>query len=329
MCRAGRSITLTLLTERYGQMKQERPHDPASYNSSRAKPAYSAPAVLAPDGSWDFGPPTPEHCGRDAIASSVDAPWKLPLARAAGSHTQDEARHVDNEAHLLPFCSVHQYYGSGGSSGGSVPLISTMARSSVKVVSPYSRPRDGGVTDESGTGIPRRFSRGRCVEGAVPGGSVNEISRWHSSNSVSSSNLSSNDEPVSDRAKTSAVQLVVAPVLARMLGAHQDKQIQKAIAQLKLAFDNLDRQKPCLSRDLLTQMFDFVVRSQNPAVVSLMPRSVSFLGSTSALPSDAAQHSAGTHKAPPPGWPPHLPPTSSCLLRYGPHLDDKAAVPSE
>ena len=34
---------------------------------------------------------------------------------------------------------------------------------------------------------------------------------------------------------------MVTPVLARMLGAHQDKQVQKALAQLKLAFDNLER----------------------------------------------------------------------------------------
>lgn len=38
-------------------------------------------------------------------------------------------------------------------------------------------------------------------------------------------------------------------------------QVQKAIAQLKLAFDNLEKQRPALSRDLLSQMFELIVRS--------------------------------------------------------------------
>ena len=39
-----------------------------------------------------------------------------------------------------------------------------------------------------------------------------------------------------------------------MLGVHQDKHVQKALAQLKLAFDNLERLRPAISRDLVTQV---------------------------------------------------------------------------
>jgi hypothetical protein len=67
------------------------------------------------------------------------------------------------------------------------------------------------------------------------------------------------------------VQLVVAPVLARQLGLHQSKQVQKALAQLKLAFDNLERLRPSISETVLTQMFELVVASKNPRVAALMP----------------------------------------------------------
>jgi hypothetical protein len=40
-----------------------------------------------------------------------------------------------------------------------------------------------------------------------------------------------------------------------MLGAHQDKQVQKALAQLKLAFDHLERLRPSISREVRSQMF--------------------------------------------------------------------------
>ena len=67
---------------------------------------------------------------------------------------------------------------------------------------------------------------------------------------------------------------VVAPVLAKMVGANQDKQVQKAIAQLKLAFDNLEKQTPGLSREMVGQMFELIVASKHPEVASLMPPSV-------------------------------------------------------
>ena len=81
-------------------------------------------------------------------------------------------------------------------------------------------------------------------------------------------------------------------------------QVQKAIAQLKLAFDNLDRQKESLSRDLLVQMFEFVRSSTDPAVKSLMPPAAAELASIA-----VASRVQPTHKPPPPGWPPHLPPS--------------------
>ena len=59
-------------------------------------------------------------------------------------------------------------------------------------------------------------------------------------------------------AQDSCVPLVVAPVLARMLRVHHDKQTQKALAQLKFAFDNLERLQPSISREVLTQMFELV-----------------------------------------------------------------------
>ena len=73
--------------------------------------------------------------------------------------------------------------------------------------------------------------------------------------------------------------------------------MQKAIAQLKLAFDNLEKQQPALSRDVLTQMFDLIVSSRNPDVTSLMPPSVA----TALLTSTAQPPSL------PDGWP--LPPS--------------------
>ena len=117
------------------------------------------------------------------------------------------------------------------------------------------------------------------------------------------------------RETQSCVPLVVAPVLARMLGhpdIQRDKQVQKALAQLKLAFDNLDKLRPGVSREVVTQMFELVVNSKNPAVNSLMPPTVAALASLSlhdqqqqaaaiATPGLAPHH----HRAAPPdGHPP-------------------------
>ena len=90
------------------------------------------------------------------------------------------------------------------------------------------------------------------------------------------------------------------------------KRLQKALAQLKLAFDNLDKLRPGVSREVVTQMFELVVNSKNPAVNSLMPPTVAALASLSlhdqqqqaaaiATPGLAPHH----HRAAPPdGHPP-------------------------
>ena len=75
-----------------------------------------------------------------------------------------------------------------------------------------------------------------------------------------------------------------------MLGAHQDKQVQKALAQLKLAFDHLERLRPSISREVLSQMFELVVSSKNPSVSSLMPPSVAALAALSAPPPPTQDH---------------------------------------
>jgi len=79
-------------------------------------------------------------------------------------------------------------------------------------------------------------------------------------------------------------------------------QVQKAIAQLKLAFDNLEKQKPALSRDMLTQMFELVACSKNPEVASLMPPSIAAL--VSSAPSSFASSGTVNQRQLPPGWPP-------------------------
>jgi len=58
---------------------------------------------------------------------------------------------------------------------------------------------------------------------------------------------------------------------------HRDKAVQKALAQLKLAFDHLEKLRPSISRDVLMQMFELVVSSKNPHVSSLMPPAVAAL----------------------------------------------------
>ena len=91
-----------------------------------------------------------------------------------------------------------------------------------------------------------------------------------------------------------------------------EKSWSRSLAQLKLAFDNLDKLRPGVSREVVTQMFELVVNSKNPAVNSLMPPTVAALASLSlhdqqqqaaaiATPGLAPHH----HRAAPPdGHPP-------------------------
>ena len=95
----------------------------------------------------------------------------------------------------------------------------------------------------------------------------------------------------------SVVPLVVAPVLARMLGVCHDKQVQKALAQLKLAFDNLERLRPAISRDLISSMFEMAVSSKNPAVNSLMPDRVAALVAQQKQQQQQLKHASGTSRS--------------------------------
>ena len=124
--------------------------------------------------------------------------------------------------------------------------------------------------------------------------------------------------------------LVVAPVLARMLGhpdIQRDKQVQKALAQLKLAFDNLDKLRPGVSREVVTQMFELVVNSQNPAVNSLMPPTVAALASLSLHDQQQQAASIAT-----PGLAPHhhraAPPTATRLPPDGMNNNALCSVPA-
>ena len=69
---------LTSLVDRYERFRSEHPRPPSAYNPSRAKAAYSAPAVLNNDGSWDFGP-------EDGSSGSTDRGWDFgELHRSGG-----------------------------------------------------------------------------------------------------------------------------------------------------------------------------------------------------------------------------------------------------
>ena len=292
--RAARKTTsLTPLVERYEHMRADRPGEPATYNARRAKPAYSAPAVLAPDGSWDFGP-TPDS-GWD-VAGGGGAPF-APLATAAAA------------ASGAPRSGESRDAGAAGpvAQSGDLPNMPPPLPADVAPIGQQQQLR--WQHDEHG----REGHNQQPLSLRRHGSDHGSLRSRHSSSSHSSSHSSrglagdaGSGTPRSGDAASSAscVPLVVAPVLARMLGVHQDKQVQKAIAQLKLAFDNLEKQRPALSRDMLTQMFELVASSRNPDVASLMPPSVVALVNSSA----SSSSSSSTHQGPlPPGWPPTAP----------------------
>mmetsp|Transcript_2815 Transcript_2815/g.7878 ORF Transcript_2815/g.7878 Transcript_2815/m.7878 type:complete len:568 (+) Transcript_2815:150-1853(+) len=301
--------SLTALVERYERLRADRPGEPASYNTRRAKPAYSAPAVLAPDGSWDFGP-SPSS-GWEMSCSGTPSASPLAAAAAAASGIQQLTAAVSS----LPM--------PGSDGTGTTQLQQPDAcdglpnarqrshQSSPHPNSPHSGlpPAPGGADPATVQQQHLRWQYGeQQAHAQLPlrrHGSGSLRSR-HSSGSHSSRHASKDARSsprASDAEGTSCVPLVVAPVLARMLGVHQDTQVQKAIAQLKLAFDNLEKQRPGLSRDMLTQMFDLVVSSRNPEVASLMPPAVAALVSSS-----SSSSSSSAQQGPlPPGWPPAVP----------------------
>ncbi len=229
---APRTSSLVELVSRLDKHRAGRPADPSIYRSSRSKPAYSAPALFAPDGSWDFGPAT-----EAAPGAARSLPTDAPLRAASAAEGEADGGSGNGKSR-----------GSGRADGGDGSTAHRERRSS----------RSSSSSHRSSHGS--RSSRSSRTDAAADGGSGRSGDATGSGDDRSSGG--------------SCVPLVVAPVLARMLGVHQDKQVQKAIAQLKLAFDNLEKQKPALSRDVLTQMFELVAASSNPAVASLMPRSV-------------------------------------------------------
>ena len=90
-----------------------------------------------------------------------------------------------------------------------------------------------------------------------------------------------------DHSGASVVPLVVAPTLARLLQSHQKKEVQKALAHLKIAFDKIDATAgPALSREVLKQMFELVATSKNPQVSALMPPSLAARYASQQLPKE-------------------------------------------
>ena len=91
-------------------MPKEQPSE-LSGSTRRTKPAYSAPAILAPDGSWDFGPsPQPEW---DFTASVNSGPPPLAAAAAAASH-------------MARFQMQGDVHGSSSESGAHVPDVDNL-----------------------------------------------------------------------------------------------------------------------------------------------------------------------------------------------------------
>jgi serine/threonine-protein kinase 24/25/MST4 len=212
---ARKSASLTTLVERYERLRADRPGEPASYNTRRSKPAYSAPAVLAPDGSWDFGP-TPDSC-RDL--GSDGAPGAPPLtaasAAAAASGTRqrseaasdDEGRHVQCSDVGLPAAPRDA---PGLPSAAVPPLPPSQQLSWQPEQQEHSQLQPLPLLRHvSGHGSHRsRHSSG-------------------SSHTIRSQDATGSSHPTaSASAPASCVPLVVAPVLARMLGVHQDKQVR-------------------------------------------------------------------------------------------------------
>lgn len=280
---------LTSLVDRYERFRSEHPRPPSAYNPSRAKAAYSAPAVLNNDGSWDFGP-------EDGSSGSTDRGWDFGELQRSGG----------------------EQYGSrdGHGAGGSRPAYAPMMRQAGPTyVAPPPIPaqasRDAGGSMKSASAASASSPAHHGGERPASGGHL-------SSSRAGSVGGGSSAGGAGGSGSSTGVSLVVAPVLARMLGMHQDKQVQKAIAQLKLAFDNLEKQRPeeHLSGQFITQMFEHVYGSGNPEIVALMPpalRAARRAARDLPMPMHNSRRPSGEatsqhNRALPPGWPPGPPP---------------------
>ena len=208
------SASLTTLVERYERLRADRPGEPASYNTRRSKPAYSAPAVLAPDGSWDFGP-TPES-GWDL--GNVGAPGAPPLtaaAAAAGSGTRHRREAASDDEGRHGHCSD---VGLPNDPRDALGLPSA----AVPPLPPSHQLRWQPGQPEHSQQQPLPLLRHVSGHGSLR--SRNSSGSSHTRRSQDA--LGSSQPTVSASAPASCVPLVIAPVLARMLGVHQDKQVR-------------------------------------------------------------------------------------------------------
>ena len=313
--RAARSKgALVELVEKHG-LALEGAASVVSSGGLRSKPAYS-PALADDDAGWDFGTgprikpprapppaaaPAPRaDCSCAGTGSAPPHPSASCGAPAAGAGAEASASASGSGIGS----------GSGADAGTGTGAAETRER----------RHRSGSGNHSSSSARSSRESRehgGREHASAEPGavpqprehrerasrqrGDSGPDGADGGGGSVSGSPATGG---LADPHVGSCASLVVTPVLARMLGAHQDKQVQKALAQLKLAFDNLERLRPSISREVLTQMFELVVSSKNPSVSSLMPPSVAALAALSIQqpappqPAPRASISNGGHAQP-------------------------------
>jgi hypothetical protein len=57
-----------------------------------------------------------------------------------------------------------------------------------------------------------------------------------------------------------------------LTSARREREVQKGLAQLKLAFDSLEKAAPGLSADALAQMFALCAASSNPEANAIVGR---------------------------------------------------------
>jgi len=248
---ASHTAPLTDLIERHQRVLGGTPHQTvkAHLPPARRKPAYAAPAYDAPaydaaaDAGWDFGEaahtvdaPCLSSGSSSYLSSFESAPGRSTDRLSCGSACYPDSPREPAACGGRPQGGNTRRAGDsqGGAGGSSCDQEGTPdARG--------AQQSDSGCRGYQGPrlGTNRATDAPALQPAAVPGLSV--------------------------------VQLVVAPVLARQLGLHQSKQVQKTLAQLKLAFDNLERLRPSISAEVLTQMFELVLTSKNPRVAALMP----------------------------------------------------------
>ena len=220
-------------------------------SSSRAEPKPSGatrPPARAVDGGWDFDDGDDDDASAESSGESA-----ARAAHASGSSSSPcrggaVAGPSAPDGQRAEGSAVEFGGGARGSGGGT-------ARAA------YARPDGGGGRPSSvpEAGAATQRAREQPCEPAAP----------------------------ADHSGASVVPLVVAPTLARLLQSHQKKEVQKALAHLKIAFDKIDATAgPALSREVLKQMFELVATSKNPQVSALMPPSLAARYASQQLPKE-------------------------------------------